>query len=152
MADKKLIIDGSSLTLEKINYLLLENPTVSLSNESKKKVIKARKLINKWVDEGKIIYGVTTGFGEFANVSISKKDIEKLQENLIISHSTGVGDPLPPFIVKIMMLLRVNALASGHSGIRLETLELLIAMINNNIIPVIPSQGSVGSSGDLAPL
>ncbi|HRN25839.1 MAG: histidine ammonia-lyase [Ignavibacteriaceae bacterium] len=152
MADKKLIIDGSSLTLEKINFFLLENPTVSLSNESKKKVIKARKLINKWVDEGEIIYGVTTGFGEFANVSISKKDIEKLQENLIISHSTGVGEPLPPFIVKIMMLLRVNALASGHSGIRLETLELLIAMINNNIIPVIPSQGSVGSSGDLAPL
>ncbi len=152
MADKKLIIDGSSLTLEKINYFLQENPKVSLSNESKTKVIKARKLIDKWVDEGKVIYGVTTGFGEFANVSISKKDIEKLQENLIISHSTGVGDPLPPFIVKIMMLLRANALASGHSGIRLETLELLIAMINNNIIPVVPSQGSVGSSGDLAPL
>ncbi|HSL88735.1 MAG TPA: histidine ammonia-lyase, partial [Ignavibacteriaceae bacterium] len=104
------------------------------------------------VDEGKVIYGVTTGFGEFANVRISKIDLEKLQENLIISHSTGVGDPLPPFIVKLMMLLRVNALASGHSGIRIETLELLMAMINNNIIPVIPSQGSVGSSGDLAPL
>ena len=152
MARKKLIVDGKSLTLDKIEYFLKDNPIVSLSNESKKNVIKARRLIDKWVDEGKIIYGVTTGFGEFANVSISKKDIEKLQENLIVSHSTGVGDPLPPFIVKIMMLLRVNALASGHSGIRLETLELLIAMINNNIIPVIPSQGSVGSSGDLAPL
>lgn len=152
MARKKLIVDGKSLTLDKIEFYLNENPIVSLSNDSKKRVIKARKLIDKWVDEGKVIYGVTTGFGEFANVSISKKDIEKLQENLIISHSTGVGDPLPPFIVKIMMLLRVNALASGHSGIRLETLELLIAMINNNIIPVIPSQGSVGSSGDLAPL
>ena len=152
MARKKLIVDGNSLTLDKVEFFLKENPIVSLSNESKKNVIKARKLIDKWVDEGKVIYGVTTGFGEFANVSISKKDIEKLQENLIVSHSTGVGDPLPPFIVKIMMLLRVNALASGHSGIRLETLELLIAMINNNIIPVIPSQGSVGSSGDLAPL
>ena len=152
MARKKLIIDGKSLTLDKIEFFLKDNPIVSLSNESKKNVIKARRLIDKWVDEGKVIYGVTTGFGEFANVSISKKDIEKLQENLIVSHSTGVGDPLPPFIVKIMMLLRVNALASGHSGIRLETLELLIAMINNNIIPVIPSQGSVGSSGDLAPL
>lgn len=152
MARKKLIIDGKSLTLENIEFFLNDNPVVSLSNESKKNVIKARKLIDKWVDEGKVIYGVTTGFGEFANVSISKKDIEKLQENLIISHSTGVGDLLPPFIVKIMMLLRVNALVRGHSGIRLETLELLIAMINNNIIPVIPSQGSVGSSGDLAPL
>ncbi len=152
MARKQLIIDGKSLTLDKIEFFLKNNPIVSLSNDSKKNVIKARRLIDKWVDEGKVIYGVTTGFGEFANVSISKKDIEKLQENLIVSHSTGVGDPLPPFIVKIMMLLRVNALASGHSGIRLETLELLIGMINNNIIPVIPSQGSVGSSGDLAPL
>lgn len=152
MARKKLIIDGKSLTLAKIEFFLNENPVVQLSGDSKKKVVKARKLIDKWVDAGKIIYGVTTGFGEFANVRISKKDIAKLQENLIISHSTGVGDPLPPFIVKLMMLLRVNALASGYSGIRLETLELLIAMMNNNIIPVIPSQGSVGSSGDLAPL
>lgn len=152
MARKKLIIDGKSLSLEKAEFFLKENPVIELSDESKKKVIKTRKLIDKWVEEGKVIYGVTTGFGEFANVTISKKDIEKLQKNLIISHSTGVGEPLPPFIVKLMMLLRVNALASGHSGIRLETLDLLIKMINNNIIPVIPSQGSVGSSGDLAPL
>lgn len=152
MARKKFIIEGNSLTLDKIEFFLKENPVVSLSRDSIKKVIRARKLIDKWVDEGKIIYGVTTGFGEFANIRISKKDIEKLQENLIISHSTGVGDPLPPFIVKLMMLLRINALASGHSGIRLETLELLMAMMNKNIIPVIPSQGSVGSSGDLAPL
>ena len=152
MANKELIIDGNSLTLNKIEIFLSDNLKVKLSPEAIKKVKRSRALIDKWVNEGKVIYGVTTGFGEFANVSISKKDIEKLQENLIVSHSTGVGDPLPPFIVKIMMLLRVNALASGHSGIRLETLELLIAMINNNIIPVIPSQGSVGSSGDLAPL
>ncbi len=84
MAVKKLIIDGKSLTLEKVNYFLQENPIVSLSEDSKKKVKKARKLIDRWVDEGKVIYGVTTGFGEFANVSISKKDIEKLQDNLII--------------------------------------------------------------------
>lgn len=152
MANKVLMIDGKSLTLKKIESFLNENQKVKLTPESIKKVKRSRALIDRWVDEGKIIYGVTTGFGEFANVSISKKDIEKLQENLIVSHSTGVGYPLPPFIVKLMMLLRVNALASGYSGIRLETLELLISMINNNIIPVIPSQGSVGSSGDLAPL
>lgn len=152
MANSVLMIDGRSLTLNKIETFLKENQNIKLTPGAIKNVKRSRALIDKWVDEGKVIYGVTTGFGEFANVSISKKDIEKLQENLIISHSTGVGDPLPPFIVKIMMLLRVNALASGHSGIRLETLELLIAMINNNIIPVIPSQGSVGSSGDLAPL
>jgi histidine ammonia-lyase len=77
MARKQLIVDGKSLTLDKIEFFLKDNPIVSLSNDSKKNVIKARKLIDKWVDEGKVIYGVTTGFGEFANVSISKKDIEK---------------------------------------------------------------------------
>jgi len=148
----KLKIDGKSLTLEKIEFFINENPKIELTAESKKNVIKARKLIDKWVAEDKVIYGVTTGFGEFANVKISQKDIEKLQENLIVSHAAGVGEPLPPFIVKIMMLLRLNALAQGHSGIRIETLELLIEMINNNIIPIVPSQGSVGSSGDLAPL
>lgn len=152
MQSKNLKIDGQSLTLEQIEFFINENPTVSLTNQAKKKVNTARALIDKWVETDKVIYGVTTGFGEFANVKISHEKLEKLQENLIISHSTGVGENLPPQIVKIMMLLRVNALARGHSGIRLSTLELLIEMINKNIIPVIPSQGSVGSSGDLAPL
>ncbi len=149
---KKLIIDGNSLTLEKIDFFLKENPAVVLSKESKANVIKARKQIEKWAESDEVIYGVTTGFGEFANVKISKEHIEELQVNLIRSHAAGVGEPLPPHIVKIMMLLRANALAKGFSGIRLSTLQLLIEMINNNIIPVIPSQGSVGSSGDLAPL
>ncbi|MBI9071286.1 MAG: histidine ammonia-lyase [Melioribacteraceae bacterium] len=152
MKDQKLLIDGKSLSLEKIELFLNEKTIVGLTKESVEKINKSRRLIDKWVETGEVIYGVTTGFGEFANVNISKEDLCKLQENLIISHSTGVGTPLPPYIVKIMMLLRVNALAQGHSGIRIETLEHLIFMINNNIIPVIPSQGSVGSSGDLAPL
>ncbi|MFZ1289779.1 MAG: aromatic amino acid lyase, partial [Melioribacteraceae bacterium] len=152
MAKNKLIIDGNSLTLEKIEYFLNENPQIVLSEQSKRNVNKARKLIDKWIDEDQVIYGVTTGFGEFSNVKISRKDLEKLQENLIVSHSAGVGEDLPPFIIKIMMLLRANALAKGYSGIKLSTLELLLVFINNNIIPVIPSQGSVGSSGDLAPL
>ncbi len=148
----ELIIDGLSLSFEKIEKFLVENQSVRLSKEAKKNVLKGRKLIDKWVDNGEIIYGVTTGFGEFSNVIISKNDIEKLQRNLIVSHAVGVGENLPPYIVKIMMLLRLNALARGYSGIRLETLNLLTDMINYNIIPVIPSQGSVGSSGDLAPL
>ncbi len=149
---KKLTIDGNSLTLEKIDFFLRENPEIVLSKSAISKIKKARKLINDWLKDDKVIYGVTTGFGEFANVRISKEHLEELQENLIRSHSAGVGEPLPLFIVKLMMLLRVNALAKGHSGVRLETLQLLIEMINRNIIPVIPSQGSVGSSGDLAPL
>lgn len=152
MKSEILTIDGKSLTLEQIDNFIKNNIRVALTEKAVEKVKTARELIDKWVEEDKVIYGVTTGFGEFANVKISKTDNARLQKNLIMSHSVGVGDPLPPFIVKIMMLLRVNALASGHSGIRLETLNLLIAMINNNILPYIPSQGSVGSSGDLAPL
>lgn len=148
----KLVLNGKSLTLDKIEKFINENQQVTLSSEAKKRINRSRALVEKWIKERKVIYGVTTGFGEFANVKISEEDTEKLQRNLIISHSAGVGDNLPPLIVKIMMLLRVNALAGGHSGIRLSTLELLIEMINQNIIPVIPSQGSVGSSGDLAPL
>lgn len=148
----KIKIDGKSLTLEKIDLFLRKNPSIELSAESFSRVKKARNLIDNWIEKGETIYGVTTGFGGFSSVSIPIKDIEKLQENLIISHSAGVGENLPPFIVKLMMLLRVNALASGYSGIRIETLQLLVYMINNNIIPVIPSQGSVGASGDLAPL
>jgi histidine ammonia-lyase len=148
----KLAIDGQSLSLKKIESFIKENQQVVLSGNAKKQIARTRKLIDKWVASGEAIYGVTTGFGEFANVMISEKDTEELQRNLIVSHSAGVGENLPPLIVKIMMLLRANALARGNSGIKLSTLEHLLAMINNNIIPVIPSQGSVGSSGDLAPL
>ncbi len=149
---EKLIIDGSSLTLEALEKFLQKNLKVQLSKEAIAKIKKGRKLVDKWTSEDEVVYGITTGFGEFANVKISQDNIEKLQENLIKSHSVGAGEPLPPFIVKLMMLLRANALAKGHSGIRLETIGLLIEMINQNILPVIPSQGSVGSSGDLAPL
>jgi histidine ammonia-lyase len=152
MAKSKLLIDGNSLSLSIIDDFINNNLEVGLTKTAEKNIIKARKLIDEWVNNDKVIYGVTTGFGEFANVKISKDKIEELQRNLIVSHSTGVGELLPPFIIKTMMLLRVNALAKGNSGIRLETLKFLIELINNNIIPAIPSQGSVGSSGDLAPL
>jgi len=145
-------IDGKSLTLDRVEIFLSGSINIALTAESKKRVNKARAMVDKWVKTDEVVYGITTGFGEFANVKISQANLEQLQENLIISHSVGVGEPLPPFIVKVMMLLRVNALARGNSGIRLTTLQLLIDMINNNIIPVVPSQGSVGSSGDLAPL
>ena len=152
MASKKLILDGNSLTINKIESFLYDNPLITISKESKKKINDSRKLVEKWIENGEIIYGVTTGFGEFANVNISRDNLRKLQENLILSHAVGCGENLPPKIIKIMMLLRLNALAKGYSGIRLSTLDLLISMIDNNIIPVIPAQGSVGSSGDLVQL
>ena len=117
MTNKKLLIDGSSLTLEKVEYFLKENPDVVISSASVIKIKRSRKQVDKWVDKGEVIYGVTTGFGEFANVNISKKDLKHLQENLILSHAVGCGENLPPMIVKLMMLLRVNALAKGYSGI-----------------------------------
>ncbi len=151
MADK-LVIDGTNLTLEQIENFLHENPDIKISQESIARINKSRALVEKWVNSGESIYGVTTGFGEFSNVSISKENLKLLQENLILSHAVGCGENLPPFIVKIMMLLRLNALARGYSGVRIETLELLIKMMKLNIIPVVPSQGSVGSSGDLVQL
>ncbi|HUX93266.1 MAG TPA: histidine ammonia-lyase [Ignavibacteriaceae bacterium] len=152
MANKKLIIDGDSLTLDEIDFFIKENPKVEIAKKSISLINGSRALIEKWVESEESIYGVTTGFGEFSNVRISKENIKKLQENLILSHAVGCGENLPPAIVKIMMLLRLNALVKGYSGIRLSTLQLLLDMMNFNIIPVIPSQGSVGSSGDLVQL
>jgi len=148
----KLIINGTSLTIELVEEYLNSNLKVELSEKSKAKIQESRDLIEKWIKEDQVIYGVTTGFGEFANVKISSEDIKKLQENLILSHAVGCGEQMHPRFVKIMMLLRLNALSRGNSGIRLKTLDLLINMINNNIIPVLPMQGSVGSSGDLVQL
>jgi histidine ammonia-lyase len=152
MAQNKITIDGESLTLDQVEFFLKSSPKLEISDEAEKRINKSRALVDKWVDNNEVIYGVTTGFGEFANVRISKENILELQENLIVSHAAGSGDYLPPAIVKIMMLLRLNALARGYSGIKLSTLEFMIKMIQNDIIPVIPSQGSVGSSGDLVQL
>lgn len=152
MKTQVLKIDGASLTIETIGKFIESNCKIELTKQSEKKISLSRKLVDDWVKREEAVYGVTTGFGEFSNIKISNEDIEILQENLILSHSVGAGKYLPPFIVKIMMLLRVNALAKGYSGIKIETLKLLIKMINNNVIPAVPSQGSVGSSGDLVQL
>jgi histidine ammonia-lyase len=119
---------------------------------ARKKINAARALVQEWIESGEIVYGITTGFGEFANVRINKKDTEKLQENLILSHAAGAGDPLPAEIVRAMMVLRINAVAKGYSGLRLRTVNLLKEMLNKNLLPMIPSQGSVGASGDLVQL
>lgn len=152
MADNQFLVDGNSLTLKNIGEFIRGNFKPVLSDDAIKRIYKSRSLVEKWVNEGEVIYGVTTGFGEFANVSISKENLAQLQENLILSHAVGCGEQMHPKFVKIMMLLRLNALAKGYSGIKLSTLNLLIKMIENNIIPVVPSQGSVGSSGDLVQL
>jgi histidine ammonia-lyase len=148
-----LALDGNSLTLNDVASIAASHAlTVHLSDAAKEAIERSRAVVERWVESGEVVYGVTTGFGEFANVSISRPDIERLQENLILSHSAGAGSWLPREVVRAMLLLRINALAKGYSGIRLATLETLIAMLNADLIPAVPEQGSVGSSGDLAQL
>ncbi len=153
MDSEKLILDGSSLTIDALagaSYNV--NSQIELDDAARMRVRASRAAVDRWIAEQRVVYGMTTGFGEFANVFIPAKDVERLQENLIISHSAGMGPLLPDEIVRAMMILRINALAKGFSGIRESTLDALIAIVNAGIVPAIPSQGSVGSSGDLAPL
>lgn len=148
-----VVLDGETLSIESLARAACDvSVRVELAAEARRRVDRARNVVDRWIDEGRVVYGLTTGFGEFANVVIPPSDVRLLQENLIISHAAGMGPLLPDEIVRAMMILRVNALAKGHSGIRSSTLDTLLAMINAGIIPAVPSQGSVGSSGDLAPL
>lgn len=150
---QSLLIDGTSLSVLDV-VTVANTPTINvqITEESQLKVAKAREAVERWIAEGRIVYGLTTGFGEFANVVIPSDKAAELQVNLVRSHSAGVGELLPENVVRAMMVLRANSLAGGHSGIRPETLNTLIRLLNENLIPDIPSQGSVGSSGDLAPL
>ncbi len=149
---KSISLDGSSLTIPRLNEIACSGAKVVLAPAAKQSIRVARRMIQQWVSREERIYGVTTGFGEFANVRIDLDKLETLQENLILSHAAGAGEPLPPEIVRAMMALRINALAKGHSGIRLETVERLAVFLNRDILPVVPSQGSVGASGDLVQL
>ncbi|WP_093293408.1 histidine ammonia-lyase [Thermoactinomyces sp. DSM 45892] len=145
-------MDGNSITLQVVEQVAKREIRVSLSNEAKDRVIACRDMVDQLVKDDKVVYGVTTGFGLFSDVSISPADATKLQINLIRSHACAVGKPLPEPVVRTIMLLRANALSKGYSGIRLETLQLLIDCLNQGVHPVIPEQGSLGASGDLAPL
>lgn len=147
-----ILIDGKNLNLEKFIDVVRNNKKIELSEESIKNINKSRELVDRYVDEEKIVYGITTGFGKFSDVIISKEDTKKLQKNLIISHSCGVGKGFNEEVVRGIMLLRINALSKGYSGIRLSTINTLIEMVNKGVHPVIPEQGSLGASGDLAPL
>lgn len=147
-----VIIDGHSLTLSDLIRVARENAPVVISDEAMAKVNVASGLIKKWIDSNRIIYGVTTGFGDLANVKVDVERTSLLQENLIRSHAVGVGEPLPVQTVRAIMLLRLNGLTCGNSGITAETLSMMVNFLNLGITPLVPSQGSVGASGDLCPL
>lgn len=149
---EEIIINGKELTLQKLINISRFNRKVKIDDAAKDKVKKSRAIVEKIENEKKVVYGITTGFGKFANVTISTEDCKKLQRNLILSHACGAGRPLPTDVVRAIMVLRANALSIGYSGIRLSTLETLIKMVNENINPIIFEKGSLGASGDLAPL
>ena len=147
-----ILIDGKSLTPDQVVAVAREGAKVQLTDESIAAVARARAYVDEKLQQGAVIYGLTTGFGKFADTFIPAAEAAQLQRNLILSHTCAMGEPYPVETVRAAMLLRCNALAHGHSGIRPETLQTLIEMINRGVHPVIPQKGSLGASGDLAPL
>ncbi len=145
-------IDGHSLDLSKLARVARDGARVELSPQAETRVAASRAVVDRCVAESIVRYGITTGFGKFCDVVISTEENATLQKNLIMSHACGVGDPLPTEVVRAMVLLRANALAVGYSGIRPSTLNALIALLNAGVVPLVPEKGSLGASGDLAPL
>lgn len=150
--EKMVKIDGESLVISDVINVAVGREKVALSSSARPKINKSRKFVEKILAENRCVYGITTGVGELANTRLSPEQSEQMQENLIRSHSTSVGEPFSEEIVRGMMLLRANALSKGFSGARVDVIELLIEFLNNQVYPYIPCQGSVGASGDLSPL
>ncbi len=145
-------INGQSLTLDEIREVVLDYQSVSLSIEAEKKIQKSHQWVEDIISKGDPVYGINTGYGVFANRKISSQETRILNRNLILSHAVGTGAPLSVDIVRAAILIRANTLAKGFSGVRLTVVETLLEMLNQRVHPIIPSQGSLGSSGDLAPL
>lgn len=145
-------LDGKSLTLEDVIAVARKGVKCQIAEESKEDVKASRKIVDDIVREKRVVYGINTGFGSLCNVSISPEDTVQLQENLIRTHSSGYGDPLAEDAVRAIMLIRINSLVKGFSGIRLSTIEKLLELLNEGVHPYIPEKGSLGASGDLAPL
>jgi len=149
---KRLEIDGESLTLEQLYDAVFHAAPARISPAARKRMNASRAVVERLVESGASVYGVNTGFGKMASVRISREQIRELQLNLVRSHSCGLGPPLAEHEVRAMLLLRANAIVKGFSGVRPIVADTLCAMLNRGVHPVIPSQGSVGASGDLAPL
>ncbi len=152
MSTARVLIDGDTLKLEEISQIAHGQALVELAPDAARRVEEARALVDRIANGDEPAYGINTGFGTLAEVRIDKKDLRELQRNLILSHAAGVGQPLPIPEARALLLLRCNVLAKGYSGIRPQTLGLAIEMLNRGVVPVVPERGSVGASGDLAPL
>ena len=146
------VLVGEPLSLGQVVRVARYGAPAALAPEARARVGAARAYVDRLVAEGRVAYGVTTGFGRLAQVRIDPADVRALQRHLVLSHAAGVGAPLPAEVVRAMLLLRAQSLAWGHSGVRAEVVDLLLGCLNAGLHPVVPSQGSVGASGDLAPL
>jgi histidine ammonia-lyase len=147
-----ITLTGCNLTIGEVVAVARNYDKVKVSEKAIEKVKKSRLLVEEYLQKNQVMYGITTGFGKFSDVVIDEKNVNKLQHNLIKSHACAVGQPLDTEIVRAIMLIRINSLVRGNSGIRLKVINLLIKMLNEKLHPIIPSQGSLGASGDLAPL
>lgn len=150
-----ILLDGENLSFEQVcavAYGKPGEPRVALADSAKKNVNRAADAVDVLLERGEIAYGITTGFGAFKDKIISRDEVEVLQRNIVLSHAVGVGNPFDTPTVRAIMLIRANTLARGFSGIRLETLDLILEFLNRGIHPIIPEKGSLGASGDLAPL
>ena len=152
MNTKTVVITGNDLTIEEFVKIARHRCKVVLSKDAEQRITKCRTVVEDLVEKDEVVYGLTTGFGSLANVKISQEDTELLQKNLAMSHAAGVGKPFQEEYVRGAILLRINTFAKGYSGIRLQTVNMLVEMLNRNVFPFVPEKGSVGSSGDLAPL
>src|SRR5436189_4029584 len=147
-----LHIDGDQLTLADLRQVVYEQRPVLLAPDAREKVLASREVIEQLVRENRVAYAVTTGVGKLSDVRIAPEQICELQLNLLRSHAVGIGTPLSEPVTRAMMLLRANSLAKGFSGVRPLVIDTLCEMLSRGVHPIIPSQGSVGASGDLAPL
>ena len=151
-APQPLSLDGESLTLEDFDRVVHHRVPCRLADEARQRVLRGRRTVEAALEHGEPVYGVNTGFGDLAKVSIPPEKLATLQTRLLLSHAAGMGEPLPDDVVRGMLLLRANTLARGHSGVRPAVIEALLMLLEEDALPVVPSRGSVGASGDLAPL
>ncbi len=147
-----VVLTGADLTIGDVEAVARRGAAVTLDVDARARMEEARAVIERLVSDGEVVYGVTTGFGDLATTFVAPEDAGRLQENLLMSHAAGVGGPFPVEVVRAMLVLRANTLALGHSGCRPVLVERLIDLLRLGIHPVVPEQGSVGASGDLAPL
>ncbi|MDK2868515.1 MAG: histidine ammonia-lyase, partial [Clostridiales bacterium] len=147
-----IMLDGKSLTIEQVKQVARDKQTVKIEDDNIALVSETRDYVDRLVETQRVVYGITTGFGKFSDVVISGEEAIELQKNLIISHACGIGSPLSEEIVRAIMLLRVNNLIKGYSGVRPVIIHTLVQMLNAGVHPIIPEKGSLGASGDLAPL